>query len=323
MGFANGEYVVCRGQGLVKVQRVERDGTVALQLSVDDSDVLEVPADETDKRLRACIDKAAAEKLAALVSKRDGKPDARPWGEQYVDIQKALRKGDAKPLAERLHLLLRNSAPLQSVVERALNSVEDALLPELAHALQIPVKKLRTRLHNGTPAFAYQDQATDIMPALVPPPEKLPKGWEYLGSFLSTSGKLVAGEVVEPDLEATFAGKSLKLSVTLKAKKGAWWAIKPSGKEWAGIFLHREAGGGVEKWLRAAREAGKVTLEHGMFCVLDSELRDDRNFQRAPGVHLNQAIEGKGFSVAAHDGNCPVRVAYDGELAVMIAVPHT
>ncbi|MBL8953014.1 MAG: hypothetical protein JNK82_19710 [Myxococcaceae bacterium] len=321
MSYSNGDYVVCRGQGLVKVQRVERDGTVVVQLSVDDSDVLEVPPHETDKRLRACVDRAAAEKLATLIGKKDGKPDARPWGEQYVDIQKALRKGDAKPLAERLQLMLRVAAPLQPTFERALFSVEDALLPELAHALAIPVKQLRTRLHNGTPAFSFQDQATDLMPALVPPPEKLPKGWEYLGNFSLSSGKLVAGEVVEPDIEATFAGKSLKLSVTLKAKKGAWWAIKPSGKEWAGIFLHREAGGGVEKWLKAGKEAAKVSLEHGVFCVLDVELRDDRNFQRAPSVTLNHAIEGRGFAVGAEDGVYPVRVAYDGAEAVLVAVP--
>lgn len=322
MSYSNGDYVVCRGQGLVKVQRVERDGTVVVQLSVDDSDVLEIPADETDKRLRACVDKAAAEKLIALVGKKDGKPDPRPWGEQYVDIQKALRKGDAKALAERLQLLLRVPAPLQPTVERALFSVEDALLPELAHALHVPVKKLKIRVHNGTPAFSFQDQATDLMPALIPPPEKLPKGWEYLGHFSLGSTKLVAGEVVEPDIEATFAGKSLKLSVTLKAKKGAWWAIKPSGKEWAGIFLHREAGGGVEKWLKAAREVAKVSLEHGTFCVLDAELRDDRAFQRAPSVTLNQAIEGKGFAVAAEDGPCPVRVAHQGEEVVLVAVPR-
>jgi len=322
MSYSSGDYVVARGQGLVKVHHVDRDGTVVVQLSVDDSDVQEIPPAETDKRLRACIDKAAAEKLVALISKKDVKPDARPWGEQYVDIQKAIRKGDAKGLAERLQLMLRVSAPLQPTVERALFSVEDALLPELAHALAIPVKKLRTRLHNGTPAFAYQDQATDVLPALVPPPEKLPKGWEYLGHFSLSSGKLVAGEVVEPDIEATFAGKSLKLSVTLKAKKGAWWAIKPSGKEWAGIFLHREAGGGVEKWLKAAREAAKVSLEHGAFCVLDVELRDDRAFQRSPSVTLNHAIEGRGFAVAAEDGPCPVRVAYDGADAVLVAVPR-
>src|SRR6185436_5968431 len=140
MSYSNGDYVVCRGQGLVKVQRVERDGTVVVQLSVDDSDVLEVPANEADKRLRACVDKGAAEKLAALIGKKDGKPDPRPWGEQYVDIQKALRKGDAKPLAERLQLLLRVASPLQPTVERALFAIEDSLLPELARALSIPVK---------------------------------------------------------------------------------------------------------------------------------------------------------------------------------------
>src|SRR4051794_38453177 len=123
MSYASGDFVVCRGQGLGKVQQVGRDGTVVLQLTLDDGEVVEVPPAETDKRLRACVDKATAEKLAALIGKKDGKPDARPWGEQYVDIQKALRKGDAKPLAERLQVLLRVSAPLQPTVERALFSV--------------------------------------------------------------------------------------------------------------------------------------------------------------------------------------------------------
>src|SRR5437868_214641 len=135
MSYSNGDHVVCRGQGLAKVQRVERDGTVFLQLSVGDSDVVEVPAADADKRLRACVDKGAAEKLVALLGKKDGKPDPRPWGEQYVDIQKALRKGDAKPLAERLQLLLRTPSPLQPTVERALFGIEDVLLPELAHGL--------------------------------------------------------------------------------------------------------------------------------------------------------------------------------------------
>src|SRR5262245_20450492 len=149
MSYSSGDYVVCRGQGLVKVQRVEGNGTIVVQLSVDDADTLEIEAGEADKRLRAPLDKASCEKLVTLLSKKDGKADSRPWGEQYVDIQKLLRKGDAKPLAERLQGLFRNVSPLQSAVERALFAVEDVLLPELAHGLQLPVSKLRTRLHNG------------------------------------------------------------------------------------------------------------------------------------------------------------------------------
>jgi hypothetical protein len=320
MGYSNGDFVVCRGTGLVKVQRLERDGSVTLQLAAEE--VLELSAEDADKRLRACVDKPTAEKLVALIGKKEGKPDARPWGEHYIEIQKALRKGDARPLAERLQVLLRASAPLPSTVERALVAVEDALLPELAHALGLPLKKLKTRLRNGTPAFAYQDQEPSTVQAVVAPPEKLPKGWEYLGHFNLSSGKLAAGEVVEPDPEATFAGKSLKLSVTLKARRGAWWAIKPKGKEWAGIFLHREAGGGVERWLKAAKEVATVSLEHDTFCVLDAELRDDRAFQRSASVTVNQSVEGRGFAVTAEDGPCPVRVAYDGAEAVLVAVPR-
>jgi RNA polymerase-interacting CarD/CdnL/TRCF family regulator len=322
MGYTNGDYVVCRGQGLARVQRVERDGTVVLQLSVDDADTLEVPTSEVDKRLRAAVDKAAADKLVALLTKRDGKPDARPWGEQYVDIQKALRKGDAKPLAERLQQLLRNSAPLPSAVERALFSLEDALLPELAHALANPVSRLRTRIRNGQPAFAYQDSVTDIQPAVVPKPDKLPKGWEHLGYFHLSSGKIVAGEIGESDIEATFAGKSLKLSLTLKAKKGAWHALKPPGNAWAGVFVHRDAAAVLEKQLKAARELGKVSLEHATFCVLDEALLEDRSFQRSAALNVNQSVEGRGFVVAAEDGPCPVRVAYEGSEALLLAVPR-
>src|SRR5882724_472135 len=119
MNFAPGSYVVYRGQGLAKVQNAD-DEQIVLQLSVDDADTLEVPAGEADKRLRAPLDKSGAEKIMTLLGKKEGKPDARAWGEQYADIQKALRKGDAKALAERLHLMLRTSAPLSSTVERAL-----------------------------------------------------------------------------------------------------------------------------------------------------------------------------------------------------------
>jgi hypothetical protein len=72
MSSSNGDVVMCR----------ERDGTVVVRLSVDDSDVLDNPADETDKRLRACVDKAAAEKLVASSARarasRWGRPKTGP-----------------------------------------------------------------------------------------------------------------------------------------------------------------------------------------------------------------------------------------------------
>ena len=321
MGLARGDFVVCRGVGLAQVQKLERGGGVTLQPVAEDSEPLTVAAAEHDKRLRAPVDKAAAEKLVALLSKGDPLDGERSWGEQYKGIHKALKTGDARPLATALAELLRHPAPLPKTHERALYELEDVLLPELARALGLEPRTLRSRLHRSAPAFALDDaEPSGIRPA--PVPKALPKGWTCAGSFRVSTGKLLAGELAEDDLDSTFPGTHFRTNVAAKARKGAWFALVPADGRWAGVFVHAESMPQFEALLRQARELGKVVLRSGTFAVLDAAEKDARSFARAHEAAVGQSIDGRGFLVAtASDGKFPVLAHLDGGEAVLVATP--
>lgn len=321
MGYAKGDVVVVRGMGLGKVKRVGTDRSLELFFSDNESDVLELTADEVPKRVRPAVNRATAEKLLQVLSTKEGDPDRRSWGEQYVELQRVLRASDAEPMAEKLQRLYRTPRPLQATVERVIHNYEDMLLPELAQVLGRQVKALRSQLHLGQPAFGSSaPERPELPPAELP--KNLPAGWTCLGTFRIHSGKLVAGETVESDIEATFPGRKFHSNLTLKVRNGDWFAMAKKEK-WNGVFVHADAVPEFEKRLAKCRELGKVVIEGGVFCVLDQEVRDDGSFQRVQDLARNEPVDGRGFVVTtANDDAQAVHAVYEGSEAVIVAAPY-
>jgi RNA polymerase-interacting CarD/CdnL/TRCF family regulator len=321
MSYAKGDAVVVRGTGLGKVKRVGSDGSLDVVISDDAADLLELAADVVEKRVRPVLDRAGAERLLQVLALKLGKPDRRAWGEQYADLQKVLRDGDAAPMAARLQRLYRTPKPLPATVERVINKYEDALLPELAQVLGKSVATLRAELHKDQPAFGFSaPERPDNPPAALP--KELPSGWKCLGTFRIFSGKLVVGEATERDLEATFPGRSFHTNLNIEVRNGDWFALVQEGA-WIGVFVHVDAMKGFDKQLSKSRELGKVRIEGGTLCVLDKEVRDDRSFQRSQTLAVNEPVQGRGFIVATGgDGVLPVHGVSEGKEVVIVATPH-
>ena len=102
-----------------------------------------------------------------LLSRKDGAPDPRSWGEQFVELNRVLRSGTALERAERLHQLYRVAAPLPQTHKMMLDKLEAAFFPALGEALGKTPKALKSTLHRGQPAFEEVAPAEEG-PAAIP-----------------------------------------------------------------------------------------------------------------------------------------------------------
>ena len=94
----------------------------------------------------------AADAIFAILGRREGDPDSRSWGEQYMELSRIHRKGTPLEQAERLQRLYRRRSP-SAAEERMITVLEDALFSNLAKASKTTVADLRARFHDGQPAF--------------------------------------------------------------------------------------------------------------------------------------------------------------------------
>ena len=89
-----------------------------------------------------------------ILTRKSGEPDARGWGEQFIEATRSLRKGTPLEQAEQLHRLYRVKAPLPETHQLMVTRIEEKLLPELAKALKKAAGPLKSTLHREQPAFA-------------------------------------------------------------------------------------------------------------------------------------------------------------------------
>src|SRR4051812_2576901 len=131
-----------------------------------------------------------AENLLAILSTRNGAPDSRSWGEQFVELSRIARKGSDTERAQRLHLLYRCAAPLPETHELMIARFEEPLFAEMGKALRKKPGQIKAELHRGQPAFGSEAPYRDLEPL---PSVSLP-GWDEAGGFHLFGGRLSLGE---------------------------------------------------------------------------------------------------------------------------------
>lgn len=304
-----GEAVVVRGMGLGTVKSV-KDGTWTVRLT-DDDDMVEIRAEKVDALLRRPLTVAEAQVLLDVLGSKEGDPDPRPWGEQYVELQHVLKHGTPSEQATHLQKLyrLRN---LDASRQRILDSYEDALLPELASALKKKIGGLRSRLHRGQPAFGYQAPVRED-DAPIEPPKAVPAGWSQLGAFRVFSGKMAVGELPISEHDA-IEHHGCRATIVGPCRNGEWFAFSrrddEGGIEYA--VVHRSQLGAVAELPSSVSALGTVMIEGGTLHLLDEEVRDDHRYQR----ELESGADPLGRGVTLDmggDGPVDVHGASDGE----------
>ncbi len=306
MAIANsvkvGEAVVVRGFGLCTVTSTEGDRWKLA--TVDDRpDVVEIKVEKLDALLRPAMDRDTANDVHKLLMQKSGEPDVRDWGDQYLDLQMALRSGTPNEQAAILQQLYRVSKPEETQL-LALNKLEDLLLPELALSLKKKKGTLRGQLHKGQPAFGYQAPDRDD-DGPIEPLSTAPPGWETEGSFRVFSGKLAIGEYPSGESESALE-ENLFLNVIAPCPSGEWFALFRNNNEaYEHLVLTRDAAGRVVELLAKLEPLGEVPVEGGSLHVADQEICADRRYRRK--MEEGGDILGRGYVAGmGGDGNTSI-----------------
>lgn len=124
-----------------------------------------------------------ARAMCEVLSAKTGAPDSRPWGEQYLELSRALRKGTALERAQKLHQLYRCPAPLP---ETTSSCDAGGWAAQRAGRLLQRARRPTRRAHRAAasrctrflrrPEHAHQDRRSAPQPSGAVGPSRHPRG---------------------------------------------------------------------------------------------------------------------------------------------------
>ncbi len=229
-----------------------------------------------------------ANQLYDVLSAKAGVPDPRPWGEQYIELTRTLRKGPALERGEKLHQLYRCSAPLPETHELMIVRFEEPLLEELAKALGKRPGQLKSELHRGQPAFGKEAPFRELA--------QMPKapgfaGWKAEGGFWVFGGALSLGEAPGAQEEGPVHDDGATWRVVRPALDGAWFVASRDisvqlgddpepydMQEW--IAVHADHADRLAALMGELKLLGKTFVHGGMTAAVDVEVSEDRGWLR-------------------------------------------
>lgn len=327
-----GEHVVWPGQGLGRIESIERQGgEEMIGLVILRSGVrIGVAAKNADKAIRRPIGHEAATSVLTQLN-RKGDPDPRSWDDRHFDYARSLAKGTLQEQVQHLHKMYRSPYKPTFGEIRMLDVYECLILDELGHVLSQPADDLRAQMRLVHPVFA---EGASPRP---PEPESLEaepagpaiKGYELLGTFEVEEGIVVA----DPIRVSTRADAELGLNVRLGARSGKWYGYaledEDTGRIGVLIAVHSskiprlaERSDLTELGTKAAAVAS-VRVDSGQMAILDQKVRNDERyedemlFRTGFGTVLDRGCTSEsGFG----DGTYPVSVVKDGDQAVYVDV---
>jgi len=259
-----------------------------------------------------------------VLSRKEGEPDARSWGEQFVEYTRLLKNGTPVEQAERLHRLYRVRAPLPPTHVLMVTRFEEHLLHDVAKALGKSFASAKSVLHREQPAFAGEAPQRP-KEALPPKPASL-AAWDGAGGFFVYGSALVLGESPRSGKDNEAAGGDGYFTLSRPALNGAWLLLNrpqtlaEEGDTFEGtlwVAVHVDHAENTEALLAQAKELGAVFVEGGTSAAVDAEVRDDpwflRNFEAGD-------LQQRGFVIElGGDGLCAWRGAFAGEQLCLIA----
>jgi hypothetical protein len=229
-----------------------------------------------------------AQAVHDLLSTHVGTPDLRSWGEQYLELTRALRKGAPLERAQKLHQLYRCSSPLPETHELMITRFEETLFIDLGKALRKKPGQLKAELHRGQPAFGHEAPFRELAP--LPRAPRL-DGWETHGGFWVFGGALSLGEspgtkeedpvhpdgstwrVVRPALDGPWLVASRDRSVQLEDDPEPY-----DMQEW--VAVHADHASRLHALVRELRPLGKTFVHGGQTAAVDVEVAEDRGWLR-------------------------------------------
>ncbi len=317
LGLRPGDWVFVRKQGVLRVvsvsetrcdvERAEGEGTLGYR------------HEQVRRLFRLPLDRDHAE---ALRERLASPPEAteQPKGPALMtlsaEMDEVFSRGDPDELATALHHLYAMRAHLNATVKERIVQLEEALLGELALALELGIGSLRAQLRRGTPAFGKVAVHRQVEPP--PPPPSIPSGWSPAAAF-HLFGTLAIGEYPRSSTDKRSYGKGVRHTLKARGALGIWYAfVQESDASWRYAVVSAAHLAEFASLLEATKALGRVNVEGGTIHVVDAEIRDDEAF-------LRELEHGEGSHRAfvantGGDGVFPVRCTRVGGKAALIVL---
>ncbi len=259
-----------------------------------------------------------------VLTQKNGDPDPRGWGEQFIELTRILRKGTPVEKAQRLQRLYRVKAPLPETHQMMVARYEDQFFGDLAKALKKSAGSMKSVLHREQPAFAGEApfRAKEKVP---PKPESL-KAWSEGDGFHVYGSGIVMGESTTSGGDNKVGAGDACSTLFRPALNGAWLLLhRPQtqtedGETYEGtlwVAVHVEHADKVDALLAGATELGDVYVEGGTSAAVDAEVRDDPWFRR--DFEAGET-KGRGFIISlGGDGVCTWKGAFSGDQLCLVA----
>lgn len=283
-----GARVVVLGQGIGRVTALTAD---AVTVVLDGGGDALVARTDTEHFLRPVVDSATARRLLARLGERCTEDRSLPRVRSLREVARASLENQV----EYLRWYFRRKQGLFPREADILVTVGDLVLAELAVALDVDVRNVRTAAKTGKPLARVE-------PRTLPPAPALPH-LVFLRSFWLADRALVS-EWPE----------QLDGGVTVRTSPGAWHAYtsEPDAEHAGLLLLHAAHAASTEARHRIELEVGAASVDGGEIGVLDAVSLTDGTFSPDEVQHLRERGEGyedRGASCGTHgDGDHHVLV---------------
>ena len=324
--FQQGETVVYPGFGISQLEGTERRGTKTyVRVRVVESQILiGVPVGKARRVLRRPASSQEAQRMLDILRDRSSKPEEAQATYRFRDSQRILARGSLEAQVLALHRKYRSSYRPSFGEKNLIQTFESAILGEIGHVLGLDKDKLAAELHGVHPTFSATAPAP---PADVEAENRGPelpqalRGYELLGEFQVTRGKIVIGEAARSSQPV---GVSERTGVSAPAVNGVWYAFVEGGDDdEALVAVHSEHVADLRKLSRDVRELGRVLFEHGVVTILDSAVRDDRAYvsEALSPLFTDGLVRDRGcYCRTSANGVFPVRGSFEGTDLVFVSV---
>ena len=286
------------------------DAEVTLQMS---ETLAYVRREDAERILRPVIDHATAERYLALLCA------PAPKLRTLAPLTSS-RMFDACPLDQQLEyirLYFRALRTLSGIEQGVIKLQESLFVDELANVLGRRATELRAAIRKGRVSFASATR-----PALAKTPTL--RGHELLGDF-DAGSSITIGDPIYCKLEsAKPTADGVAERFQLACVPGRWAAFQktsPDDDVTALVAVHVAHAGAIVALRKQAIEIGAIWVDGGRAAIVDTDALGDDVFvaEHLEDESSDPLLDHHGCVVSTGgDGTFPVRVARDGDRAVLI-----
>jgi RNA polymerase-interacting CarD/CdnL/TRCF family regulator len=332
--FKVGDHVVWRGQGLARIESIEKKGSEEmLDLVILGSGMkVGLAKANADGAIRHVLDRDAAAGVWADL-KKPADADMRTWEDRSFDYTRTLVKGTVQDQVARLRRMYSSTFEPTMGERRFIYTYEELLFSELGYVLGRPTGDLRAEMQSLHAVFsATAERPREPQQTAVKPAGPTVRGFDLLGPFEIEGGLVVA----DPTYISSHADKRGGLNHRIPALGGTWYGYaaddKKMGRTGLLVAVHASKVPAKHSLLeksplaalqKQAHVVATIRVDGGRMTILDQSVRDEERFEDELFFRgRNGTVLGRGCTTESGygDGTYPVSVVLEDGEAVYVQV---